>query len=93
VPLRGAVPLSLEHLVVTPPELLTLREEDDASVFIVEYRLAPVPGGTELTHISRIDWKKLPRGLHWLFARGVRRDMRLQLGDLRRLLEKGPGVS
>jgi hypothetical protein len=79
--------LTLEHLELRPPEKLTLREEDEASVFNVEYRLERRAAGTRFTQISEFEWKKLPRVLHGTFARGVRRDVRAQLRALRRLLE------
>jgi hypothetical protein len=87
VPLRPPKELMLEHLELRPPETLTLREEDEASVFDVEYRLEPSAAGTRLTQISNFEWKKLPRVLHGTFARGVHRDIRAQLRALKRLLE------
>jgi Polyketide cyclase / dehydrase and lipid transport len=87
VPLRPAMKLTLEHLTFRPPESLTLREEDEASVFDVEYRLAPSGDGTRFTQISTIEWKRLPRVLRGTFARGVRRDLRAQLRALKRVLE------
>src|SRR5881296_665297 len=59
VPLRRPMPLSLEHLELERPSRLTLREEDDASVFDVEYRLEPTATGTRFTQVSAIEWKKL----------------------------------
>lgn len=88
VPLRGPIELTVEQLDVQPPNRLTLREEDEASVFHVEYRLEPSEAGTRFTQISEFDWKKLPRALHATFARGVRRDVRRQLLGLKRLLER-----
>ncbi|MGH2950524.1 MAG: SRPBCC family protein [Solirubrobacterales bacterium] len=87
VPLRPPIELTLEHLEVAPPSRLSLRQEDEASIFDVEYRLEPSHGGTRLTQISEFEWKKLPRVLHGTFARGVRRDVRGQLQALKRLLE------
>ena len=63
-----------------------LREEDEASVFRIEYRLEPSGAGTRFTQISEFEWKKLPRVLHGMFARGVRRDVRGQLRALKQLL-------
>ena len=63
-----------------------IREEDDASVFEVEYRLEAVEAGTRFTQISEFSWKKLPRFLHKIFERGVRRDLRNQLRALRDVL-------
>jgi uncharacterized protein YndB with AHSA1/START domain len=88
VPLRSPFELSLEQLEVQPPNRLTLRQEDEASVFHVEYRLEPSANGTRFTQISEFEWKKLPRVLHGTFARGVRRDIRGQLRELKRLLER-----
>lgn len=79
--------LTLVHQDVEPPSRLTLREEDEASVFHVEYRLEPSETGTRFTQISEFEWKKLPRVLHRTFAHGVRRDLRGQLRALKRLLE------
>jgi uncharacterized protein YndB with AHSA1/START domain len=87
VPLRPSMELTLEHLELRAPERLTLREEDDASVFDVEYRLERIGGGTRLTQASGFTWKRLPSVLHGTFKRGVRRDMRAQLRALKRLLE------
>lgn len=79
--------LTLEHLELEPPRRLVLREEDEASIFNIEYRLEPSDEGTRFTQISEFEWKKLPRVLHGTFARGVRRDVRGQLQALKRLLE------
>jgi hypothetical protein len=86
VPLRPALQISVEQLEVQPPSRLTLREEDEVSVFRVEYRLEPSATGTRFTQISEFEWKKLPRALHRTFARGVRRDVRGQLRAVKRLL-------
>lgn len=91
VPLRPAALLETEHVRAEAPTYLAMREEDDASVFEVEYRLAQAPGGTSLTQISKVTWKKLPAGLQPIFNYGVRRDVRAQLRALKRLLEKGGG--
>lgn len=88
VPLRPPMELKLQQLDVQPPSRLTLREEDEASIFQVEYRLEPSETGTRFTQISEFEWKKLPRVLHGTFARGVRRDVRGQLRALKRLLER-----
>ena len=88
VPLRAAMEQTLEQLEVELPSRLTLREEDEASIFHVEYRLEPSEVGTRFTQISEFEWKKLPRVLHGTFARGVRRDVRGQLQALKRLLER-----
>jgi uncharacterized protein YndB with AHSA1/START domain len=79
--------LTLVHLDVEPPHRLRLREDDEASVFRVEYRLEPSETGTRFTQVSEFEWKRLPRVLHRTFAHGVRRDVRRQLGGLKRLLE------
>jgi hypothetical protein len=80
--------LTLEQLDVQPPSRLALREEDEVSVFDVEYRLEPIETGTRFTQISEFEWKKLPRALHGTFARGVRRDVRRQLRALKQHLER-----
>jgi carbon monoxide dehydrogenase subunit G len=87
VPLRPPMELTVEQLELDPPNRLTLREEDDASVFEVEYRLEPTATGTQFTQVSEFEWKRLPRPLHRVFAHGVRRDIRDQLGALKRHLE------
>ena len=87
VPLRNPFELTLEQLDVEPPKRLTLRQEDEVSIFHVEYRLEPSETGTRFTQISEFEWKKLPRVMHGTFARGVRRDIRGQLRQLKRLLE------
>jgi hypothetical protein len=79
--------LTLEHLEASPPSRLRLQEEDEASIFQVEYRLEPSDRGTRFSQVSEFGWKKLPRILHGIFARGVRRDVRGQLQSLKRLLE------
>jgi hypothetical protein len=86
VPLRPPLELAVEQLDVQSPSRLTLREEDEVSVFHVEYRLEPTQAGTRFTQISDFEWKKLPRVLHGTFARGVCRDVRGQLRALKRLL-------
>jgi hypothetical protein len=80
--------LGLEQLDVQPPNRLTLREEDEVSIFHVEYRLDPIERGTRFTQVSEFEWKKLPRALHGVFARGVRHDVRGQLRALKSLLER-----
>ena len=85
--LRSVMSLMVEQLELDPPRRLTLREEDDSSVFEVEYELRASVRGTRFTQISDFEWKRLPRLLHKSFARGVRRDVRRQLQELRRALE------
>ena len=88
VPLRPPMELTLQQLDVQPPSRLMLQEEDEASIFHVEYRLEPSETGTRFTQISEFEWKKLPRVLHGTFARGVRRDVRGQLQAVKGLLER-----
>jgi hypothetical protein len=64
-----------------------MREEDGGSVFDVEYRLEPNQAGTRFTQVSEFEFKRLPRGLHVILARGVRRDVRAQLRALKDVLE------
>lgn len=90
VPFRPAVELRVERLVSEPPVRLMLREVDDASVFDVEYRLVSTDEGTRFTQISSFEWQKLPRILHGLAARGVRRDVRGQVRALKEVLEAQP---
>ena len=87
VPLRPPVTLVVEQVELDPPRRLRLREEDDASVFDVEYRLEGSGEQTRFTQTSDFEWKMLPRFLHKTFARGVRRDVRHQLRQLKRVLE------
>jgi carbon monoxide dehydrogenase subunit G len=87
VPLRPAIELIVDEVEADPPRRLRLREEDDAAVIEVEYRLEPNSVGTRFTQVSDVDWKRLPRVLHGTFRRGVQRDVRHQLRDLKRLLE------
>lgn len=87
VPLRPAVDLTMEQLELDPPSRLVMREEDGTSVFNVEYRLEAIPTGTRFTQVSEFDWKRLPRLLIRTFERGVRRDIRGQLRDLKGVLE------
>jgi Polyketide cyclase / dehydrase and lipid transport len=87
VPLRSPIELTLEQVEVQAPTRLALRQEDEASIFHVEYLLEPSAAGTRFTQVSDFEWKKLPRVLHGTFARGVRRDVRGQLRELKRLLE------
>jgi uncharacterized protein YndB with AHSA1/START domain len=70
VPLRPPMELALEQLDVQPPNRLTLREEDEVSIFQVGYRLDPIRTGTRFTQVSELEWKKLPQALHGMFARG-----------------------
>jgi hypothetical protein len=79
--------LVVERVAADPPRRLALREEDDASVFDVEYRLEELDGRTHFTHVSEFEWKRLPKILHGTFARGVRRDIKGQLRALKSLLE------
>jgi hypothetical protein len=81
--------LEVEHVRLDAPSRLAMREEDAASVFEVEYRLEPTPRGTRFTQVSDFEWKHLPRFLNSAFARGVRRDVRAQLRELKRSLEAG----
>lgn len=87
MPLRPAVELAFEHLEAQPPQRLTMREEDEASVVFVEYRLAPTASGTHLTQTSEVEWKRFPGFLHGALHLGVRHDVRKQLSRLRRVLE------
>ena len=86
VPLRRAMELTLEQIELDEPRRLLIREEDQASVFDIEYRLEPISAGTRFSQVSEFTWKKLPRFLHKTFQRGVRRDLRKQLKALRQLL-------
>jgi hypothetical protein len=88
VPLRPPAMLLVEQVLAEPPHHLRLRQEDAASVFEIEYRLEPVPAGTRFTQVSDFRWKRLPRILRGIFDFGVRRDVRRQLRELKRALER-----
>lgn len=91
IPLRPPRELALEQLKADPPHRLVLRQEDAAAVFDVEYRLEPAQTGTRFTQVSEFAWKSLPRVLHPMFGRAVRREVRGQLRALKTLLERdGP---
>ena len=92
VPVAPAMEVTLEQLEVRPPERVCMRQEDESSVFDVEYRLEPSQAGTRFTQVSEFEWKRLPRLLHGFFARGVRRDVRHQLRALKRLAESAPAA-
>jgi hypothetical protein len=62
VPLRPPMELALEQLDVQSPSRLT-REEEDGSIFHVEYRLGPIEIGTRLPQVSEFEWKNFRRVL------------------------------
>lgn len=88
VPFRAPIELAVIHVELDEPSRLQMCQEDDASVFDVEYRLATTSIGTHFTQVSDFEWKTLPRMLHKTFARGVRRDVRGQLRALKNVLEE-----
>jgi uncharacterized protein YndB with AHSA1/START domain len=91
IPLRPPRELALQQLEGRPPRQLTLLQEDVAAVFHVRYSLEPDGGGTRFTQVSEFAWKRLPRVLHGMFERAVRREVRGQLRTLKALLEQdGP---
>jgi uncharacterized protein YndB with AHSA1/START domain len=73
VPLRAPTELTVEHLEVEPPSRLTLREEDEASIFNVEYRLTPSGVGTRFTQISEFEWSRCRGSVTDLCAWGASR--------------------
>jgi hypothetical protein len=87
VPLRPATPLILERVEAEPLRRMKLREEDAASIFEVEYRLGHTADGTAFTQTSTFHWKRLPRIAQRILAVGVRRDVKRQLRELKRVLE------
>jgi uncharacterized protein YndB with AHSA1/START domain len=89
IPLRAARMLDTTHVRVEQPTLLHIREEDDSSVFNVEYRLKPTRGGTLFTQISDFRWKRFPGSIQRVLAYGVKRDVVAQLRALKRELERG----
>lgn len=88
MPLRPVVELVLERVDAAPPWHLELREEDSSSVFVVEYRLSASARGTRFTQISEFGWKALPKLAQRLLALGVRRDLKRQARELKRVLEQ-----
>jgi hypothetical protein len=89
IPLRRARMLATTHVRVEQPTLLHIREEDDGSVFNVEYRLEPTQGGTLFTQISDFRWKRFPGPIQSVLAYGVKRDVIAQLRALKLELERG----
>jgi carbon monoxide dehydrogenase subunit G len=87
IPLRPTVVLAVDQVAAEAPHRLVLRQEDDASVFDVEYRLEPTSSGTRFTQVSGFRWKSLPVLVQRLLAPGVRRDVRRQLRELKGTLE------
>ena len=87
VPLRPVVVLETSHVRVDPPRYLAVREEDNGSVFEVEYRLEQSSVGTRFTQVSEFEWKNLPSLFQRFLALGVRRDVVHQLRELKRCLE------
>jgi hypothetical protein len=60
----------IEQTEAEPPRRLRLREEDETSIFDIEYRLQATDTGTRFTQLSEFEWKRLPRFLHGTFERG-----------------------
>jgi hypothetical protein len=89
IPLRRSRMLDTTHVHVEQPTLLQIREEDDGSVFNVEYRLEPTRRGTLFTQISEFQWKRFPGLIQRVLAYGVKRDVAGQLRALKRELERG----
>lgn len=87
IPLRPAAALTVELVSADAPHRMLLREEDDASVFEVEYQLEATRVGVRFTQISEFRWKRLPAAVQRVLARGVRGDIRRQLRHLKRTLE------
>jgi uncharacterized protein YndB with AHSA1/START domain len=87
IPLRPPAALTIDQIAVDAPHRLVLREEDEASIFDVEYRLEPTSVGMRFTQISDFRWKRLPAVVQRLLAPGVRRDVRRQLRELKHTLE------
>ena len=87
LPLRPPRRLTVDHIRSSEPELLLLREEDEGSIFDVEYRLSATRTGTRMTQTSTFRFKRLPGFLQTLPAIGVRRDVRAQLRLLKQQLE------
>src|SRR3954470_6262150 len=90
VPLRPPLALTLEDVEAERPAGVRRGEEDETWVFVVEYRLDPTATGTCFTQTSDFEWKRLPRWLQRLFARGVRRDVRAQLRALQDEVDPAP---
>jgi hypothetical protein len=91
IPLRPPIELMMEQVEAEPHKRIRLREEDESAVIEITYLLEPTAGGTRFTQVSEVEWKRLPRFLHGTFRRGVERDLRTQLGELKALLEDDLG--
>jgi carbon monoxide dehydrogenase subunit G len=87
IPLRPTTILTVDQVAAEAPHWWVLREEDDASIFDIEYRFEPTSSGTRFTQISEFRWKQLPTPMQQLLAPGVGRDVRRQLRELKRILE------
>ncbi len=87
IPLRPPAALTVDRVAAEVPRRLVLRDEDDASIFDIEYHLEPTSAGMRFTQISDFRWKRLPAVVQRLLARGGRRDVRRQLRELKRTLE------
>lgn len=87
IPLRPAAVLTVDQLAAEAPQRLVLREQGNSSIFNVECRLQSTSAGTRFTQSSEFSWKGLPAFAQRLLALGVRRDVRRQLRDLKRVLE------
>jgi hypothetical protein len=87
IPLRPTMVLMVDRVSVEAPHRLVLREEDETSIFDVQYRLESTAVGTRFTQVSEFRWKTLPWLAQRLLAPGVRRDVRRQLRALKRALE------
>jgi carbon monoxide dehydrogenase subunit G len=60
IPLRPTCVLTVDQVVVEAPHRLVLREEDDVSIFDVEYRLEPTSSGTRLRRSASSDGRGCP---------------------------------
>jgi uncharacterized protein YndB with AHSA1/START domain len=87
VPFRPPERLAVEVVAAEAPRRLGLREEDRSSIFEVEYQLTPTEHGTRFTQLSVFRWPALPRIAQLVLAAGVRRDIKRQVRELKRVLE------
>ncbi len=72
-------------------QIRSLGGQAEGFVENAEYRLSPVPGGTELTFEIQTDYYgRLPRAFEPMITRAARKKVQRDLGRLKVLVEQGP---
>ncbi len=61
IPLRPTTLLTVDQVAADAPHRWVLREEDDASIFDVEYQLERTSSGTRFTQIRRVQMEEASR--------------------------------